>query len=100
MGIKLQDAGAFEPFMRLSRDYLAGVPIPDLKQQYVADMHGLTCYLSTVGDVISAAQRPEPHVRQLGHDGKLHSWSLEWAGHQIVSGSEAAAILAAAPGGL
>ncbi len=33
------------------------MPIPDLKQQYVGNMHGLTFYLSTVGDVINAAQR-------------------------------------------
>ncbi len=32
VGIKMQDASAFEPFLRLSKDYLAGVPIPDLKQ--------------------------------------------------------------------
>jgi hypothetical protein len=39
VGIKLQDAGAFEPFLRLSRDYLAGVPVPALRQKYVDDMH-------------------------------------------------------------
>ena len=108
VGIKLSCAGAFEPFLRLSRDYLAGVPIPALKHKYVDDMHGLTFYLSTVGDVINAAQRnadahlvyPEPHMGPLKHDGNLDYWGLAWAGHQIVSGSEAADILAAAPGGL
>ena len=46
----------FEPFLQLLRDYLASVPIPGLKQLYMSNMHGLTIYLSTVGDVINAAQ--------------------------------------------
>ncbi len=37
---------------------LAGGLIPVLKrQQYMSNMHGVTFYLSTVGDVIIAAQR-------------------------------------------
>jgi hypothetical protein len=77
-----------------------------LKQQYVADIHGLTFYLSTVGDVINAAQRnadalagsqprlqvvrvtvptgraSEPRMAPLPvgqkHDGLLDYWGLEW----------------------
>ena len=77
-------------------------------------MHGLTFFLSTVGDVINAAQRnadaltarlpgvdfsyPVPYMAAMGPDGKVAQWNLQWAGHLKLSGAEA--IVAAAPGGL
>ena len=118
VGIKIEGAGAFVPFLRLLRDYLAGVPIPVLKQQYMSNMHGLTFYLSTVGDVIIAAQRnadalaaarlpggglahdfayPVSYMSAIGPDGSVgYSGNLQWTGHRKLSGAEA--IVAAAPG--
>jgi hypothetical protein len=45
----------------------------DLKQQYVANMHGLTFYLSTVGDVINAAQRNADAPSQNGPGPPWHA---------------------------
>ena len=117
VGIKIEGAGAFEPFLQLLRDYLAGGPIPVLKQQYMSNMHGLTFYLSTVGDVIIAAQRnadalaaarlpggrlapdfayPVSYMTAMDPGGRVGQWNLQWAGHRRLSGAEA--IVAAAPG--
>ena len=116
VGIKIQGARAFEPFLQLLRDYLAGGPIPVLKQQYMSNMHGLTFYLSTVGDVIIAAQRnadalaaarlpngrltpdfayPVSYMGAI-RDGCVRYWNPQWTGHRKLSGAEA--MVAAAPG--
>ena len=73
---------------RMLKDYLQGVPIHVLQQQYWPCVETLKFHISTVGAVINAAAARERGMGQLSQ-GQVDWWGCHWAGHSEYSGATA-----------